>query len=262
MRGVFLILIIFTILSAVSNSSPIDSIREYSNTPGTQIELFYDPSNQAFAYISIDDTQLSTLTATLYYYTSIAQGDIQGLGGGIYAAIGFGTTVMINADILVCGIQSNGNQWCADYTGGDHFITKQSPQLTQLSDHSISTLTSDYAPFVTLLTFTLTRKTKNLTGIINGSYPCIASYGQSDVNSIPQEHINHYNVSVREDSNLNAVSSSTAGTTTTSGTTTTTTSSTGTTTTTTSSTGTTTSFNLFKLNYISLCLFIIMIFLA
>lgn len=185
------------------------------------------------------------LKAKLYLYLNTP---ISNINNGVYTSIGFGTTLMLNSDILLCAVTKT-TQWCKDYTGLREDISPKS-SITNVISSKVSTLDSVWSPYVTQVVWEIER-TMDPTPYINGTKDAIYAYGSLNSSGTPQEHPGGYygNISTGDgntrsppaattttETTTTTTSASTTGTTTTG---TTNTSTTGTTTTTTTS-GTTT----------------------
>lgn len=198
----FFILISLFFLSLQQNS--LSEAKDYKNINGTQI--YMAENTNYFAYISINN-DTSKLNATIYLYT---KSDITTLSEGIYIAIGFGTTEMPNADIILCAALKDKTGWCKDYNGvHDDIVLKTS--ITSNVVFVFDNAPAGFSPLLYRASWSFTRTNTDVSKLIAGTTPAIWAFG-SISGGVPTEHLSkNYGDIKTGDGNLGTGAGSTGG---------------------------------------------------
>ena len=227
-----LLLIYFVTSSEISS---LTDAKDFKNNTGVQIYLVN--TNTAFSFLSIDATVTNKLKATFYLYTTI---DPSTLSTGLYTSIGFGTSKMEGADIMLCGYEKSGSYWCKDYKGTKDNITPAT-QITTVTKFSWTEAPTSFSPYKFVGIWNVER-TMDPAPTINGKIPAIYAFGPLASPGFPSIHYGGFysNVNTGDgNSGSSFVETASATTGTTGSTTTGTTGSTTTGTTASATTGTT-----------------------
>lgn len=209
----FLVALLLLTMSNQGESDSLSAAKDYNNIPGAQIYLF--STGSAFSYITIDSTITSKLKATVYLYLS---SPLSSLSNGVYTAIGFGTSQMSNADILLCAVTNSQTQWCKDYMGFNGGISQKS-SITTVVSSVVNTIGAGWSPYITQIIWQIERA-MDPTPYINGSKSAITAFGNLNSSGTPQQHPDGYNKNINTgDGNTSSppqaaatISSSIAGT--------------------------------------------------
>lgn len=183
------------VLCADTLPSDLTSAKDYKNISGNQIYLFEE--DMAFSYITIDITQTTKLKATIFLYINQS---LSSISNGVYTSIGFGTSVMAGADIILCAAKSDSTCWCKDYTGIKENINSKTA-ITTLTSFKVDVLATTWAPYKTLITFNIER-TMTVTDILNGNMFAISAYGALNSSGAPMQHSNSYSFKTGDGANF------------------------------------------------------------
>jgi len=162
-------LTILVLISFTFQQNSLSEAKDYKNLNGTQI--YMSENTNYFSYISINN-DTSKLNATIYLYTKI---DITSLSEGIYIGIGFGTSEMKGADIILCAALKDKNGWCKDYNGNDKYIVEKT-SITSSVVFSWENAHAGFSPYTYKASWSFVR-TMDVSKIISGASPSIWAYG-------------------------------------------------------------------------------------
>lgn len=164
-----ILIIAFISLLSLSKANIIDDEKKYSSIDGTQIYMF--ETSTVFAYLSIDNTVTTNMKATMNFYSTTTTTDLSKTG--LWSGIGFGTSVMVGSNMIICGMDIGSSLWCKQFDGKNHFIeaiANQTINVTASSVTDLKTVTGDYGSYVSKLSwsFTVNFSSTDLQSIISG----------------------------------------------------------------------------------------------
>lgn len=153
---------------------------DYSNMSGIQT---YFLSSSSIYYFATFTGSSSSITSTLYLFMSESQSDIDS-ANGVWAGIGFGSSNMLNSDVVMCTYTPTNRFSCYDAWSNSYVNPSTDSSLGGKNDITFSsgTITNvSIGSYKTLITFTFI---KDISSLDNYDWSNFASWqtNQGEIN--------------------------------------------------------------------------------